>query len=168
MQDPTSSKQKVSKHKVVTITYSISHEDGVIAEQSDLPIEYIHGVDNDMFPKVEAALKAKSVGDSVEVTLSPQDGFGPHDPSLTFTDLLENVPQEFRFVGARPSFQNEQGEVVEMVVSKIEDGKLTVDANHPFAGKNMRFNVTVVGVRDATEEEINSRQIMNPASNTLQ
>lgn len=158
----------ISKNKVVAITYSISHEDGVVAEQSDLPIEYLHGLRNEMFPKVEAALEGKSVDDKIEVTLSPKEGFGEYDPKLTFTDVLENVPQEFRFIGARPSFQNDQGEVVEMVVSKIEDGKLTVDANHPFAGKRMRFDITVVGVRDATQEEIASEQIMAPGSNTLQ
>jgi len=158
----------IAKNKVVTFTYSISHENGEIVEQSDLPMEYLHGADNDMFEKVEAALEGKTVGDAIEVTLSPQQGFGPHNPSLTFTDALENVPDEFRFVGARPSFQNEQGEVVEMIVTKIENGKLTVDANHPFAGKNMRFNVNVLGVRNATEEEIARQQIMNPASNVLQ
>ena len=158
----------ISKHKVVTITYSIAHENGIIAEQSDLPVEYLHGVENDMFPKVEAALEGKSVGDSVEVKLSPEDGFGVHNPSLTFTDDLENVPQEYRFVGAKPSFQNEKGEVVELTVSKIEDGKLTVDANHPFAGKTMKFNVNVVGVRNATADEISTKQIMSPASKTLQ
>lgn len=158
----------ISKHKVVTFTYSIAYEDGVVAEQSDLPMEYMHGVDNDMFPKVEAALDGKTVGDSVEVTLDPSEGFGAHDPKLTFTDALENVPEEFRFVGARPSFQNQNGEVVEMVVSKIEDGQLTVDANHPFAGKSMRFNVKVIAVRDATAEEKNNQQVMTQSNTTLQ
>jgi len=158
----------IGKNKVVSIIYSILHENGDIAEQSDLPVEYFHGQKNEMFPKIEAALEGKSVGDSVEVVLSPDEGFGPHDPGLTFTDFLENVPHEFRFIGARPSFQNEQGEVVEMVVSKIEDGKLTVDANHPFAGKNMRFNVKVIGVRDATQDEVATKQIMSPASKSLQ
>jgi len=158
----------INKHKVVTFTYNISYDDGAVAEQSDFPMEYMHGVENDMFPKVEAALDGKSTGDSIEVSLEPSEGFGMHDPKLTFTDDLENVPEEFRFVGARPSFQNQNGEVVEMVVSKIENGQLTVDANHPFAGKTMRFNVKVLGVREATPEEAANQQVMTPNNTTLQ
>lgn len=148
------SENKVKKNKVVSITYRIIDEQGELVEQSDIPVDYVHRGKNDMFPKVENALDGKSVGDSVEVMLPPEDGFGPADPSMMFTDDLENVPPEYRHVGARPMFQNEHGEVTEFVVSKIENGKLTIDGNHPFAGKTMTFKVDVVAVRDATEEEL--------------
>lgn len=144
----------IEKNKVVAMTYRIIDESGNVAEQSDIPVEYIHGVSDTMFEKVEQALLGKQVGDTVEVELSPEEGFGPHQPDLTFTDKLENVPPEFRFVGARPSFENEYGDVKEFVVSKIEDGKLTVDSNHPFAGQTVKFIIDVVGVRDATEVEL--------------
>jgi FKBP-type peptidyl-prolyl cis-trans isomerase SlyD len=146
----------VTKHKVVSITYRILNEQGELVEQSDIPIDYVHGTDNDMFAKVEQALEGKTVGDTVEVELPPDDGFGHGDPSLTFTDDIENVPAEFRHVGATPMFQNENGEVTEFVVRKVENGKLTVDGNHPFAGKTMTFKVGVVGIRDATENELTS------------
>ncbi|WP_455210104.1 FKBP-type peptidyl-prolyl cis-trans isomerase [Kaarinaea lacus] len=148
------SDQIVTKHKVVSITYRILDEKGELVEQSDIPIDYIHGTKNDMFAKVEQALEGKSVGDTVEVVLPPEDGFGHADPSMTFTDDIENVPPEYRHVGARPMFQNKHGDVTEFVVSKIENGKLTVDGNHPFAGKTMTFKVDVIAIRDATEEEI--------------
>jgi FKBP-type peptidyl-prolyl cis-trans isomerase SlyD len=156
------SEQIVSKHKVVSITYRILNQQGELVEQSDIPIDYIHGTDNDMFAKVEQALEGKHVGDAVEVVLPPEDGFGHADPSLTFTDDIENVPPEFHHVGARPVFQNEHGDVTEFVVSKIENGKLTVDGNHPFAGKTMTFKVDVVGIRDATEEELTGGASMVP------
>ena len=151
------SDQIVAKNKVVSITYRILDEQGELVEQSDIPVDYIHGSDNDMFPKVEQALEGKTVGDSVKVVLPPEDGFGHADPNMTFTDDLENVPPEYRHVGARPMFQNEHGDVTEFVVSKIENGKLTVDGNHPFAGKTMTFNVDVVAIRDATEDELSGR-----------
>lgn len=158
----------IEKNKVVTITYRILHEGGELAEQSDLPIDYIHGTGDDMFPKIEQALEGKQIGDCVEVLLTPQEGFGEHDPNLLFTDDIDNVPAEFRFVGAEPSFENTNGEVMNMHVSKIENGQLTVDANHPFAGKNMRFSVTVVGIRDATREELQGNRPMSPATTTWQ
>ena len=154
MLEQNSNKQLVDKGKVVTITYRIYNEQGDLVEQSDIPLDYVHGTDNDMFAKVENALVGKTVGDTVEVVLPPADGFGLPDPSLMFTDDLENVPPEYRHVGARPMFQNDQGEVTEFVVSHIENGRLTVDGNHPFAGKTMTFKVDVVAIRDATQEEL--------------
>jgi FKBP-type peptidyl-prolyl cis-trans isomerase SlyD len=154
MSEQSTNRQFVTKGKVVTITYRIYDEQGELVEQSDIPVDYVHGADNDMFAKVEKALEGKAAGDTVEVVLPPDEGFGYPDPSLTFTDDLENVPPEYRQVGARPMFQNEQGDVTEFVVSKIENGKLTVDGNHPFAGKTMTFKVDVVAIRDATAEEL--------------
>lgn len=143
----------VSKHKVVAITYSIIDESGVILEQSDIPVYYVHGGPNDMFPDVEAALDGRALGDSVEVVLPPEKAFGYHDPGMTFTDELANVPPEFRRVGAEVEMQNERGETRSFFVSKIEADKLTVDGNHPFAGKTLTYAVTVADIRDASEEE---------------
>ena len=127
--------QQIQNNKQVSITYSILSEQGEVLEQSDLPIDYVHGVDDRIFPKIMAALKGKVIGDVVEVTLLPEEGFGQPDPSLLFVDNIDNAPPEFRVIGARPAFQNENGETMEMVVTKIEDGKITIDGNHPFAGK---------------------------------
>ena len=151
------SEQTVSRFKVVAFTYKILDEQGNALEQSGLPMEYIHGSANSqMFPQIEQALEGKKNGDEVSVTLSPEQAFGAHDPHLTFTDDLENVPTEYRYVGATPKFKNDMGEPMEMTVTSIEDGKLTFDANHPFAGKTITFIVTVNGLRDATEAELTS------------
>ncbi len=143
----------VGKNKVVSITYSILDENGVVMEQSDIPVSYVHGGPNQMFPEVEAALEGHGIGERVEVTLPPEKAFGPHDPNLTFTDDIDNVPPQFRKLGAEVEMQNENGDVRTFFVSKIEDGKLTVDGNHPFAGKTITFAVTVADIRDATPEE---------------
>lgn len=143
----------VAKHKVVSITYSIIDESGVILEQSDIPVYYVHGGPNDMFPDVEDALDGCEPGESVEVVLTPEKAFGHHDPSMTFTDDVDNVPPQFRHVGAEVQMQNDSGETRAFIVSRIEGDKLTVDGNHPFAGKVLTYAVTVADIRDATEEE---------------
>ncbi len=143
----------VSKHKVVAITYSIIDESGAILEQSDIPVYYVHGGPNDMFPDIEAALEGCTLGDSIEVMLPPEKAFGYHDPSMTFTDDIANVPSEFRRIGAEVEMQNDRGETRTFFVSKIEGDKLTVDGNHPFAGKTLTYAVTVADIRDASEEE---------------
>lgn len=158
------SQQAVSKNSVVTFTYQILDEQGEIMEHSDVPMEYIHGVSGTMYPKVEQAMEGKRTGDIVEIALPPKDGFGEHDPNLTFTDHIDNVPEEFRWVGAKPTFESETGESMELVVSKIEGDQLTVDANHPFAGKTVTFRMKVVNVREATAADIAGNVSQNPGT----
>lgn len=119
-----------------------------------MPIQYIQGVKSQMIEKIEAALTDHKVGDLVHVELSPEEGFGPHQPDLTFSDDINNVPPQFHTIGAEVEFQNDQGESKIFRVTHIEDGKLTVDGNHPFAGKTITYNITVKEVRDATSSEL--------------
>jgi FKBP-type peptidyl-prolyl cis-trans isomerase SlyD len=144
----------VSQDKVVSFVYSIVDESGELLEQSDIPISYVHGGKHDLFEKVEAGLDGCVVGDTIEVSLTPEEGFGEHDPELTYTDKLENVPDEFRFIGAEVEMMNTQGDARKFTVTRIENGKLTVDGNHSMAGKAITFRIKVTGIRDATAEEI--------------
>lgn len=144
----------VGREKVVTFTYSISDESGEILEQSDIPISYVHGGRHDLFEKVEHALDGSVVGDSIDVRLTPEEGFGAHDPKLTYTDDLENVPPEFQHIGAEVEMVNDQGESMKFTVTSIEDGKLTLDGNHPMAGKAIIFHIKVIDTREATPAEV--------------
>lgn len=144
----------VARNMVVYLTYTILDQNGGLFEQYDLPIGYVHGVNGRLFAKIEQALEGRQVGDCVEVTLSPRDGFGEHKAELAFTDDIDNVPPEHRRLGAEVMFENERGEQIELRVTRIADGKLTVDANHPLAGQTVKFVVTIVGMRPATLEEI--------------
>jgi FKBP-type peptidyl-prolyl cis-trans isomerase SlyD len=148
--------QFVGSNKVVSFTYSIQDQSGAIVEQSDMPISYVHGGKHDLFQKVEDAMDGCVVGDTVEVVLSPEEAFGSHDPAMTYTDDIDNVPPEFRRVGAEVEMMNDAGESRKFIVSRIENGKLTVDGNHPLAGKTITFNITVTGIRDASPDEVES------------
>jgi FKBP-type peptidyl-prolyl cis-trans isomerase SlyD len=149
-----SKNMRVTKNKVVYVTYVIINENGTVFEQSDIPIGYIQGSDKGLFLKVERRLEGCKVGDMVEVTLTPEEGFGDHDPGLTFTDIIDNVPPEYRHIGAQVQFQNEAGEVRDFFVTRIEGNQLTVDGNHPLAGHTVMFKVTVADIRDATPDEL--------------
>jgi len=144
----------VSHGSVVSFTYSIQDEAGEIVEQSDLPISYVHGGKHDLFEKIEQALDGCAVGDSVQVPLTPEEGFGPHDKSLTYTDDVDNVPPEFRRIGAEVEMMNDAGEARKFTVTRIDAGKLTVDGNHPLAGKVITFNIKVVEIRAASDDEM--------------
>jgi FKBP-type peptidyl-prolyl cis-trans isomerase SlyD len=144
----------ISKDKVVTVTYRIAAEDGETLEQVDTPVSYLHGRDSGLFEKVEAALDGKAVGDLVSVSLSADEAFGAWDPVKTFSDAIENVPPEYRKLGAIAEFMNEDGESLQMTVTHVDAGTVTLDGNHPLAGKDIAFHVRVVDVRDATPDEI--------------
>mgnify|MGYP001814531788 FL=1 len=146
--------QFVGASKVVSFTYSIVDESGATLEQSDLPISYVHGGKHDLFEKIEQELEGAVVGDIIQVSLTPDEAFGPHDPDLTYTDDIANVPPEFQRIGAEVEMMNDQGDTKKFTVTRIEDGKLTVDGNHPMAGKAITFNIRVATIRDATPEEV--------------
>ena len=144
----------VTKNRVVSLIYAVRNQKGELFEYRDLPVSYVHGSGVDLFPKIEAALEGRAIGDRVVVELSPADAFGEHDPKLTFTDDIDNAPPELRHVGAEFEAQNAKGESIVLVVTRVEADKITVDANHPLAGQTITFEVTVRDIRDATPEEI--------------
>jgi FKBP-type peptidyl-prolyl cis-trans isomerase SlyD len=146
--------QLVGRNKVVYITYSLVAENGAVVEQYDMPVGYVPGGNSGLLEKIERALDGHAVGERVEVLLPPEDGFGEHDPQLTFTDDIDNVPPQYRHVGAEVEFQNEQGEPMLFRVTHIQDGKLTVDGNTPHAGQSVTCVVNIVDMRDATRDEI--------------
>ncbi|MDQ1363118.1 MAG: FKBP-type peptidyl-prolyl cis-trans isomerase SlyD [Pseudomonadota bacterium] len=159
------SDQRIRRNKVVQFTYSIADDQGNIVEQVDLPVNYVHGASSiGLIESVESALEGSRVGDKIEVSVPPADGFGEHDPDLTFTDDLDNVPPQFRQIGAQVEMANAEGETKTFIVTRIENGKLTVDGNHPLAGKTARFTINILSIRDATADEIRNG-VVNPNVN---
>jgi FKBP-type peptidyl-prolyl cis-trans isomerase SlyD len=124
--------------------------------QQDMPTGYVHGANSGLFPEIERGLEGRLVGDQVEVALTPEAAFGPSDPGLILVEDIDNVPPTIRYVGAEAELQNDKGESLTFRVVAIADGKITLDGNHPLAGKDSRCVVTIVSVRDATPEEMRS------------
>ncbi len=147
------SKETVSNGKYVSLTYTIVDDVNNVVEQHDLPLGFVYGSDTELIGGMDTAIRGKSAGDSVVATISPEQAFGQHDPSMTFTDSIENVPPEFRKLGAEVQMQNDAGEAKTFYVSRIEDGQLTVDGNHPLAGKTLQVHINILEVRDAKAGE---------------
>ncbi len=150
-----SSKQRVAKDKVVSFTYQIIDPNGEVVERIDLPMNCVFGRHNRLYDKVENAMLGKVAGDEVSVKLLPSEcAWGESDPELIFTDTLHNVPAEYRHVGAEVQFQNENGEVKTFIVTALGEKTITIDGNHPFAGKIVTFIVKIKDIRDATGQEL--------------
>ncbi len=154
-----SGNEKIEKHKLVQFKYRIHDNQGTVFEQIDLPVSYVHGAENGMFDKIENELGGHMEGDTVEIRMSPAEGFGEHLAELTYTDDLDSVPEQFRHINAEAEFRNDRGEVRPFRVTRIENGKLTLDGNHPLAGKHLVFTIDIVSIRDATAEEIEQGRI---------
>lgn len=153
---------EISKHKVVTMDYTLTDEQGTTIDTSEgrEPLAYIHGVGN-IIPGLEAALEGRSAGEQLQVKIAPEDGYGDRDESL-----LQVVPRD-RFdvedvnVGMQFHAQSDDGVNVVTVVA-VTDQDVTVDANHPLAGVTLNFDVEVKEVRDATEEELAHGHVHGP------
>lgn len=159
--------QIVQSGLVVYITYSILDQAGNVVEQHDLPIGYVQGGNSGLLPSIESAVAGRRVGERVEILLPPEDAFGARDPGLTFTDQIENVPPQFRHVGAQVQMANEAGDIKTFYVTAIENGMLTVDGNHPLAGQPATCVVNILNVREATPEELVSGMAADSAPTQL-
>ena len=116
---------------------------------------------------IELAVAGRKIGDRVEIALSPEEGYGLRDESLVFVDDIENVPPEFRRIGAEVMFENESGETKVFYVTAIEDGKLTLDGNPSLAGQSVTCLVNVTDIRDATPEEIRNGRPLDVKTGTV-
>lgn len=157
----------VTRNKLVYITYSILDERGMVVEQHDIPVGYVQGANSGILPAIESAVEGRMIGDRVEITLSPEEGYGLRDESLVFVDDIENVPPEFRRVGAEVLFENEAGETKPFYVTAIADGKVTVDGNSSLAGQSVTCLVNVIDIREATPEEIRNGRPLDVQTGTV-
>jgi FKBP-type peptidyl-prolyl cis-trans isomerase SlyD len=157
----------VTQNKLVYITYSILDSRGMVVEQHDIPVGYVQGANSGILPAIESAVAGRKVGDRIEIALSPEEGYGLRDESLVFVDDVENVPPQFRRVGAEVLFENEAGETKPFYVTKIEDGKVTVDGNPSLAGQSVTCLVNVMDIRDATPEEIRNGRPLDVKTGTV-
>lgn len=145
---------QITMNSVVTMTYELRNSEGAVLEASTEPVSYLHGGYDNIFPRVEEELHGKSVGDTVEITLEPADAFGDYDEELVQIEPQSAFPSKDLKVGMQFEGEDESGEVILYTITNIEDGKVVVDGNHPWAGERVLFKATVTDVRSASQEEI--------------
>jgi len=148
-------KDTIKDNKFVELSYKvIDQKSAEVLTQVEYPIGYVHGVTDVLSPLVAAELVGKSVGDIIEVPIDCNELYGPRDESLVFTDLIENVPEDYREIGITITMENDKGETKNFIVTRMDDKTLTVDGNNPLCGREVIFKLEILSVRDATEEEI--------------
>jgi len=145
---------KIAKNTVVTLNFELCETDGSMLEKSEEPMEYLHGGYSGMFDAVEEKLNGLEAGAEVAVRLEPDDAFGEYDAELKRSEPRSAFPSSIE-VGQRFEGRGaESGHTHVFTITAVNDDAVEVDGNHPYAGKTLDFNCTVVSVRRATREEI--------------
>lgn len=148
---------KITKDTVVSLNYELFDSSGELLERVDEQISYLHGGYDGIFPLVEEALHGKGVGDKCSVTMQPDDAFGEYDHSMVEVEPRSSFPKDvavgMQFEGA-PETTADDEDFILFTVVEVSDDEVTVDGNHPLAGKTLTFNCTVTNIRKATEEEL--------------
>ena len=147
---------KIAKDTVVSVNYELFDSSGELLEKVEEQISYLHGGYDGIFPLVEEALHDKRVGDKISVTMQPDDAFGEYDHNLVEVEPRSSFPKEvavgMQFEGAPEA--SDEDDFLLFTVVEVTDDEVTVDGNHPLAGKTLTFNCTVTGVRKASVEEL--------------
>ena len=146
----------IKENSAVSFHYTLTDDDGQTLDSSagKDPLAYLHGAGN-IIPGLESALEGKAVGDAMVVAVTAAEGYGEVQQ-----ELIQEVPRDaFQGVdsievGMQFEAQTGQGGNVPVTVTAVTDEVVTVDGNHPLAGKNLNFDVSIEDVREATEEQL--------------
>ena len=147
---------KIAKNTVVTVQYKLSDAQNNLIEDGREPMVYLHGGYENTLPKIEEELDGKEVGYAETIQIEPEDAFGDYDPELVKVEPRNRLPEPLevgmQFEGMPDGAEDEEAMI--FTVTDIAEDKVVLDGNHPLAGMALRFDLKVLDVRAATEEEI--------------
>ena len=146
---------KIAQNTVVTVNYKLSDAQNNLIEDGAQPMVYLHGGYENTLPKIEEELDGKEVGYASTIQVEPEDAFGDYDSNLLKVEERNRLPEPIevgmQFEGMAEGADDEP---VIFTVTEVADDKVVLDGNHPLAGMALRFELSVIDVRAATEEEI--------------
>lgn len=151
---------KIEKNKVVVLTYQLS-VDGEIVDRATAaqPLDYIQGM-HMLLPKFEEAVEGLEEGATFSFTLTPEDGYGAYEKKRCFDvpksafEIDGVIREDLMVVGRMLPMIGSAGQVVQAKVVEVKEEAVTLDFNHPMAGKTLDFTGSVLSVREATEKEL--------------
>lgn len=145
---------KIEKNKVVSFHYGLSSMDSDFSESSgEQPMAYLHGHRN-ILPAMERALEGREAGETLSLSLSPEDAYGPRRPTAVQRVPIKHVsPQKNLKPGMVVKVHTDRGSR-DATVIKVGRFNVDLDTNHPLAGQHLQFEIEIVEVRDASAEEL--------------
>jgi FKBP-type peptidyl-prolyl cis-trans isomerase 2 len=152
--DPIEGVADIRDGRIITLEYELTDSDGNVLDSSagHGPMRYLHGA-GQLPPALESAIAGVEMGSSKTVELPCADAFGERDEARVLEVARDQLPAEVA-VGQQVSGRSQGGQPISLTILHLDDTTARLDANHPFAGKDVVFNVKVAGVENATAEEI--------------
>ncbi|ONG39830.1 peptidylprolyl isomerase [Alkanindiges hydrocarboniclasticus] len=144
----------IQNDQVVSFHYTLTDENGTVIDKSEgQPLVYLHGAGN-IIPGLENALTGKNVGDKLSVNVAAAEGYGEYNAQLV-QEVPRNMFQGVDDIQAGMQFQAQTDDGIQIVTVKdVNDESVFVDGNHPLAGQNLNFDVEIVDIRPASQEEL--------------
>lgn len=151
----TENPQRVEEGMVVTLDYTLQVDGEVVDSSKDgRPIQFIQGQEH-IIPGLERELYGMRLGEEREVIIPPEAGYGPVEPEAGMDVPRREFPPEIPLeIGTEVQLRTRDGEIINARIDSIGPEIVRLDFNHPLAGKELHFNVRVIDLRMATEEEI--------------
>ncbi len=154
----------VEMNKVITFNFTVKDEEGAVLDSSENkePLSYLSGT-NSILPKLEETLNGMIIGSIKNVKIAAGEAYGDYKEEAVQTVKKEQFPQEAQLVaGARYVANSPDGGQMPFVIKEVKENDVTVDFNHPLAGKDLEFDVELLDVRDATPEEMQHGHVHGP------
>jgi FKBP-type peptidyl-prolyl cis-trans isomerase SlyD len=155
---------KIEADTVVSIDYTLKNDQGQVLDTSDghSPLFYLHGHSN-IVEGLESALGGRTPGDSLDVVVPPEQGYGERKDDLVFDVPREQLPKDVSpRKGMQLSMTSDDGHTVPVLIRTVKPRSVEVDANHELAGVTLHFSVVVREVRRATQEELHHGHAHGP------
>lgn len=161
----------VKDDMVVSLDYTLRLDDGEVVETTadDGPVEFIQGY-GQVLSGLEEKLYGMRVGDEKQLVIAAEDGYGEYDPDAMEVVPREMFPDDVELREGTPLelFDEESKEVIEGYISEIRRDGVVIDLNHPLAGETLHFHVRVIGLREATAEELEHGHVHGSADHDEQ
>jgi FKBP-type peptidyl-prolyl cis-trans isomerase SlyD len=144
----------VENDVVVSLDYTLTVE-GVVVDSSDEtgPIEFIQG-NGEIIPGLEKNIQGMRLAETRNVSVQPGEAYGEVDPEAVVDVPRDDFPSDLPVEpGTEIEVHDNQGNTLDARVVEVKPDAITLDFNHPLAGKQLEFYVKVVSLRDSTEEE---------------
>lgn len=154
----------VEDEKVVVFHYTLTNNEGEVIESSHdgEPLAYLQGV-GQIVPGLEKAMEGKKAGDKFNVQVPPEQGYGlAEGPGPQPVERSAFPPDAELHEGMMFAAEMPDGSQMPLWVTEIDGDNVMVDGNHPLAGETLNFDVEVVSVRDALEEELSHGHAHGP------
>ncbi len=142
----------VSKGSQVSIEYTLKLEDRTVVDSNvgGAPLTYVHG-SHQIIPGLEESLTGMKVGDSKEVIVKPEDGYGNVNTGALLEVNKDQLPPDSMIVGSNIQGRDKNGNAISARVSEVRDKTVVLDFNHPLAGKTLYFDVKVLNILEVPQ-----------------